>query len=173
MSSLRFATSPLPPGKPPPTLLRTGKTEARGLSRVSQHWSRTLLPHFRRRSNHQELRNENGLPAKCSGPAGPWCIKSKSRNGPVLSRLGGSLILDVMHENSGSESPKKEVGNDKLIAEKKSLFQGFGVAGGIDCVKDIFVPISLYVKTRTSTVRHRGGRNHGEFAANWSSGALS
>jgi len=39
-----------------------------------------------------------------------------------------------------------------LGGDKKSLFEIFRVAGVVDSVKDIFVPISWWVKTRTTMV---------------------
>jgi hypothetical protein len=57
--------------------------------------------------------------------------------------------------------------------DEKSLFEAFRVARVVDSVKDIFVAIFWDVKTRTTTVWHRGGRNDGQLAATWSSGVLS
>ena len=60
----------------------------------------------------------------------------------------------------------------EVIGDRKSLFQGFPIAGVVDAVKANFVPISGDIKAGTTTVQHRGGRHDGEFAANWTSGAL-
>jgi hypothetical protein len=49
--------------------------------------------------------------------------------------------------------------------DRKSLFQGFWIAGVVDAVKAIFVPISWGIKTRTTMVLHHGGRQDREFAA--------
>jgi hypothetical protein len=60
-----------------------------------------------------------------------------------------------------------------MEADRKSLFETFRAARVVGFVKDIFVAISWYVKTRTTAVWRRGGRNVGQLGANWSSGALS
>jgi hypothetical protein len=56
---------------------------------------------------------------------------------------------------------------DKELLLEYSLF-----APVVDSVKHILGPISLYVKTGTSTAAHRDGSNDGQLAANWSFGAL-
>jgi hypothetical protein len=65
---------------------------------------------------------------------------------------------------------KKE--KSQRIGDRKSLFQGLPIAGVVDAVKANFVPISGDMKAGTATVRHRGGRLDGGFAAKWTSGAL-
>jgi hypothetical protein len=49
----------------------------------------------------------------------------------------------------------------ELIADRKSLFQGFAITGDVDAVKAIFVRIFMGHRDKN----HHGGRQDREFAA--------
>ena len=92
--------------------------------------------------------------AGCYSPPGMRHAGQPPASGSLLKR-GLAELINVFLPGKGL---KEVIGR---WGDRKSLFRGFLVAGVVDSVKDIFVVIHGYVKTITTTVLHRGGRNHG------------
>ncbi len=84
--------------------------------------------------------------------------------GPVPN-LAKSLRVQVSDSLSGALQV--------ITAGRKSLFQGFPIAGVLGSVKANFVPILGDMKAGTTPVQHRGGHDPGQRAGIWSCCALS